>query len=208
VALLGAAYRGDSEDTRNSPTLALARLMLERGASVTLHDPYVRPRDPNLVRHGLADHLVADLDRALAGAHAVVLCAPHRVYLEHRATICGGAGRGVFDGCNLYPDAVARNTGYDGIGRGRTAPPAAFVDFVERSYLAMERGVANELTRVIRFLNERYAADAYNRLDLAAVQRLAGTCVTGCRIADPGPVSPPPAWDGFLPRLVSAGAAG
>ena len=39
VALLGTAYRFNSEDTRNSPTLTLARLLLDRGARVAIHDP-------------------------------------------------------------------------------------------------------------------------------------------------------------------------
>ncbi|HMV32623.1 MAG TPA: nucleotide sugar dehydrogenase, partial [Gemmatimonadales bacterium] len=52
VALLGAAYRFNSEDTRNSPTLVLARLLLDRGARVTIHDPYVYPTDQNLRRTG------------------------------------------------------------------------------------------------------------------------------------------------------------
>ena len=34
VAILGSAYRFDSEDTRNAPTLYLAKLLLERGVSV------------------------------------------------------------------------------------------------------------------------------------------------------------------------------
>ncbi|HEX5632996.1 MAG TPA: nucleotide sugar dehydrogenase, partial [Gemmatimonadales bacterium] len=38
VALLGAAYRGNSEDTRNSPTLAFARVLQAHGATVAIHD--------------------------------------------------------------------------------------------------------------------------------------------------------------------------
>ena len=39
VTLLGTAYRFDSEDTRNSPTLTLARLLIDRGAKVTRPTP-------------------------------------------------------------------------------------------------------------------------------------------------------------------------
>ena len=48
VALLGTAYRFNSEDTRNSPTLTLARQLLDRGCQVVLHDPYVKGDDQNL----------------------------------------------------------------------------------------------------------------------------------------------------------------
>ena len=48
IALMGTAYRFNSEDTRNSPTLPLAQLLLEKGCQVTMHDRYVKPDDQNL----------------------------------------------------------------------------------------------------------------------------------------------------------------
>ena len=43
--------------------------------------------------------------------------------------------------------------------------------------------------------------DDFNRVDFKEVQRIAGTCVTGCDIVDPGPISDPPEYNGFVPRL-------
>ncbi len=53
VALLGAAYRGNSEDTRNSPTLYFAKVLRAHGVQVQIHDPYVYATDANLkhLRH-------------------------------------------------------------------------------------------------------------------------------------------------------------
>ncbi|HTO95540.1 MAG TPA: nucleotide sugar dehydrogenase, partial [Myxococcales bacterium] len=41
VLVLGAAFKRDIDDFRNSPSLALMRILLAHGAEVTYHDPYV-----------------------------------------------------------------------------------------------------------------------------------------------------------------------
>jgi hypothetical protein len=50
--------------------------------------------------------------------------------------------------------------------------------------------------------NENYADDDFNKIDFSEVQRIAGTCVTGCDIVDPGPIADLPEYQGFVPRLV------
>jgi len=67
IAILGAAYKGDIADARNSPGLRLAEaLQTHYGASVRVHDPYVEdaavdsPRLPEVVRG--ADALVVTTD--------------------------------------------------------------------------------------------------------------------------------------------------
>ncbi|HET8649833.1 MAG TPA: UDP binding domain-containing protein, partial [Gemmatimonadales bacterium] len=205
IALLGVAYRFDSEDTRNSPTLALGRLLRERGAKVRLHDPFVQPRDQNLVRSGLADRFTNELGTALADADLVVLCTAHRVYLDNLTDILRAAPRlqALFDGANAWhrDDFSGLNIQYCGIGRGRQAPPPELVAAVLSGFRAVERGVANELAALIEFFNDQYAEDDFNRVEFETVQRLAGTCVTGCRIADPGPVAATLPFSGFEPHL-------
>jgi len=49
VAILGMAYKKDSDDPRESPSFELMKLLLERGAVVTYNDPHV-PALPNM-RH-------------------------------------------------------------------------------------------------------------------------------------------------------------
>jgi UDP-N-acetyl-D-mannosaminuronic acid dehydrogenase len=56
VALMGTAYRFNSEDTRNSPTLPLAKLLLNRGCKVIIHDPYVKPDDQKLAKFNLKEY--------------------------------------------------------------------------------------------------------------------------------------------------------
>ena len=205
VALLGTAYRFNSEDTRNSPTLALARLLLNIGARVTLHDPYVYPNDQNLRRHGLAELFTRDLAAAVAPAEILIFCTGHRAYLEERAALLKAARRavGVVDACNLFhgADFPAGAIGYTGIGRGAIAPDGTLVDDVTAAFRTMEIGLANEVEALLDFLNERYAPDAFNRVRFEEVQRIAGTCVTGCAIVKPGPARPAAGSSGFRSTL-------
>ncbi len=209
VALLGAAYRADSEDTRNSPTFALARLLLERGCRVVIQDPHVRPNDPNLVRTGLDAHFTTQLSEALDGAEYVFFCIGHAVYQQPaRELLASTSVRGLVDACNLCGSAEVRaaKAPYVGIGRGRTAPDAARVKFVVDCFRAVERGVANEVNDLVDYLNERYAETEFSRADFNEVRRLAATCTTGCVIEPAGPVQEVLPHQGFLPRLVQRAA--
>ena len=191
VALMGTAYRFDSEDTRNSTTLTLAQLLLAKGCRVSLHDPYVRHGDQNLERTGLEPHFTQDVSAAVGDADYLFFCTAHRTYLDEWDGIRRQAlsVQGVFDGCNLLSrQSVGADLLYTGIGRGTHAPEPDLVDAVLRGFRIVEQRVANELAELIEFLNAEYTADEFNRADFREVQRLAGTCGTGCAIVDPRPL--------------------
>jgi UDP-N-acetyl-D-mannosaminuronic acid dehydrogenase len=211
VALLGTAYRFDSEDTRNSPTLSLAQLLLAKGCKLTIHDPYVKPDDQNLARFELAPYFTNDLGKAVADAEVLYFCTGHGVYKNGLDDILRQAPQAtaVVDGANLYQgaDFANRKVGYTGIGRGRQAPPAEFIDFVEASFRTMERGTANEVQSLIDFLNERYAQGDFNKVELETVRKLGSTCVTGCEIAATGKVEAAPSYRGFTTHLAACAAA-
>jgi UDP-N-acetyl-D-mannosaminuronic acid dehydrogenase len=212
VAVLGAAYRFDSEDTRNSPSLTLAELLRDQGCAVTIQDPYVKPDDQNLVRRGLDGMFTNDLGTALAGAEYAFLGTAHRVYVDAPGEIVrhGARLKGLFDGANAYraADFAGAPFAYGGMGRGRKAPPTDLLDFVHDSFRAMERGLANEVAALVEFLNGRFAADDFNRVRYAEVRRLAATCGTGCALAEPGPPLPAPEYRGFTTRLARRASAG
>lgn len=207
VALLGTAYRFNSEDTRNSPTLTLARLLLDRGVRVTIHDPYVYPTDQNLRKTGLTPYFTRELAPAVEQAEIIFLCTGHRDYVERRDELLDAASHavGVVDACNLWRagDLVGRPLGYTGIGRGTATPSAELVAAVVEGFRTVEAGVSNEVDAVVCFLNERYAADEFNRVRFSEVQRIAGTCVTGCAIVDPRPLAPGQGSSEFRSRLVA-----
>lgn len=99
VALLGASYREDVGDTRYSGSELVARKLVEMGAEVMVHDPYVQrwwemekqdsyPADGGSRsrffrnQERLKDLRVEkDLAKALSGADALVLAVRHKPYL-------------------------------------------------------------------------------------------------------------------------------
>jgi UDP-N-acetyl-D-mannosaminuronic acid dehydrogenase len=205
VALLGTAYRFNSEDTRNSPTLPLAKLLMKKGCGVMVHDPFVKPDDQKLIKFNLQKYFTRDIKKALNEAEVVIFCTAHRQYNEERNAILKSAPglQGVFDGCNLFKKSdLNSSVGYAGIGRGSEAPDDRFIDFVRDGFRVMERGVANEVAAFVDFANAHFAEDDFNKVDFKEVQRIAGTCVTGCDIIDPGPIDDLPEYKGFTPRLL------
>lgn len=207
IALLGAAYRADSGDAHSSPTLVLARHLIDRGAIVRLHDPHVSAADPHLLRAGLGGNFHRDMADALVSAEVVVVCVAHREYLAGGERWLPHAQRlrTVIDACNAYQASEISSTmvRYGGIGRGIRKPSGAFIDAVVSGLAAIAQGVANETEMLVDLLNELFARDAFNRVDLADVRRLAATCATGCEIVEPGPVPPVKSFDAFRSRLVA-----
>jgi UDP-N-acetyl-D-mannosaminuronic acid dehydrogenase len=212
IALLGAAYRFDSEDTRNSPTIALAQALAGSGCAIRIHDPYVPARDANLAAAGLADRFTNDLDAALDGAEVAFACTGHGVYLQDvpGRIVRSATLRGLVDAANAFraADFAAGRVRYVGVGRGRRAPEPAFLEFVERSFRVVEHGVANEVSALLGFLNTQYAPDAFNRVTLDEVRTLAATCPTGCAIAATRVPLDLPEYHDFASELARCAVAG
>ncbi|MEP6691279.1 MAG: nucleotide sugar dehydrogenase [Gemmatimonadaceae bacterium] len=211
VALLGTAYRVDSNDTRNAPTLSLARALISRGGDVRLHDPFVERTDQNVEKSGCAPRFTRDLPAALRGADAMVLCVGHGEYVGANASwrTLLPATAVVIDACNGCDRGEAARWGgrYAGIGRGVRAPDASLIETAYDGLRAIDRGVSNELETLVHHLNAHYADDEFNRVDAGEIRRLARTCVTGCAIGEPGPVGRVPATGGFTSRLVDRAVA-
>ena len=200
IALLGVAYRFNSEDTRNSPTLALANYLRENNIDYIMHDPYVKSEDQNVLRFKQQKHLTHDLNKALEFADYVFICSAHKEYIDHFDTITSGANiKGIMDASNIYNRQKFINAPerYAGIGKGTRDPEVDFVQFVYESFRAIEKGLGHELLSLINFYNENYAFDEYNKVKFEDVKRLAKTCSTGCEIADADPIDNVPEYNGF-----------
>jgi len=75
ILLIGVAYKRDVDDVRESPALAIIRLLDSRLASVSYHDPHVpRLRSRHLAREMAS---VALTPEAVSGADAVVIVTDH-----------------------------------------------------------------------------------------------------------------------------------
>jgi UDP-N-acetyl-D-glucosamine dehydrogenase len=79
VLVLGVAYKRDIEDLRESPALDIIRLLQQKGARVSYHDPFcpVVADDGHTALQGLPLHSVELTDERLARADAVVLVTDH-----------------------------------------------------------------------------------------------------------------------------------
>jgi UDP-N-acetyl-D-mannosaminuronic acid dehydrogenase len=131
VAVLGVAYLEDSDDTRNTPALPLIAALLEQGAEVIAHDPFVRQHDWKLAWGGRPPvPLTHDLEAALEGADCGVIVTRHQEYREW-----ADAGMGtdrlkevkdrmrtglLVDGRNVLGAEACRRAGiaYRGVGKG------------------------------------------------------------------------------------------
>jgi UDP-N-acetyl-D-glucosamine dehydrogenase len=78
VLVLGAAYKPDIDDVRESPSLDVIGLLMKKGAEVAYHDPYI----PHIHHENDGWHMdsVQDMMEAVREADAVVIVTNHRVY--------------------------------------------------------------------------------------------------------------------------------
>ncbi len=76
VLVLGAAYKPDIDDMRESPALDVIGLLMNKGAQVCYHDPYV----PTIQHDGWAMHSVGELMDAVRAADCVVIVTNHSSY--------------------------------------------------------------------------------------------------------------------------------
>jgi UDPglucose 6-dehydrogenase len=115
VALLGLAFKPNTDDMREAPALVLAGRLLAEGAEVRAWDP-VASADG---LHGVVQ--VETLEEALAGADAAVLVTewPQLADADWAALGRSMARRLLVDGRNMLDPAVLRAAGfaYEGIGR-------------------------------------------------------------------------------------------
>lgn len=83
VAVLGVSYKGNVDDTRESPARVVIRLLEERGYAVAAHDPYVEEFE-----HGLVG-----IEEALRGADCAVVMTDHDCYRHLDPAALGGLMR-------------------------------------------------------------------------------------------------------------------
>ncbi len=95
VLVLGAAYKPDIDDVRESPALDVIALLKRKGAIVEYHDPYI----PHIHHEyeGWKMDSIADVMSAVADADAVIIVTNHKVY-DYPAII--KAAKFVFDSRN------------------------------------------------------------------------------------------------------------
>jgi UDPglucose 6-dehydrogenase len=126
IALLGLAFKPDTDDLRDAPSLQIAERLIQLGARVKAYDPIAMPackaQHPELLIQYCDSVRGAVLD-----ADAVVLVTEwdefRKIDLEQIAHLMHQPI--LVDGRNLYDPETARNAGFDYTGIGRAARPRA-----------------------------------------------------------------------------------
>jgi UDP-N-acetyl-D-mannosaminuronic acid dehydrogenase len=115
VAVLGVAYKGGVDDTRESPAKYIVRELLEKGASVVVYDPYTV--------ESFGAERAGSLEEAIRGADAIVMATDHPEFkdvdLDRASKLV--RHRVVVDGRMVIEPLQAVKYGfrYYGVGYGR-----------------------------------------------------------------------------------------
>jgi UDP-N-acetyl-D-glucosamine dehydrogenase len=76
VLVLGAAYKPDIDDLRESPAIDVIRLLQQKGAVVSYHDPYI----PQIKHDDWTIKSIKNLDGGIKTSDCVVIVTNHKVY--------------------------------------------------------------------------------------------------------------------------------
>jgi UDPglucose 6-dehydrogenase len=118
IAMLGLAFKPNTDDMREASSLVLSARLLSDGADITVYDPVAEGEARKLIHGvGFADSAMG----AIEGADAVVLVTewPEFADLDFDGVRDKMRGRLVVDGRNFLDPAKVRGAGlfYEGIGR-------------------------------------------------------------------------------------------
>ncbi len=119
IALLGASYKANVDDSRESPTEKIDQLLRDHDYTTSIFDP---------VASGFHRPLAASLEEALEGADALALIVDHDVFKSvdpaHAARLM--RGRILIDARNFFDAGAWTRAGFQvyTLGRRTGAPPA------------------------------------------------------------------------------------
>jgi UDPglucose 6-dehydrogenase len=119
IAVLGLAYKPDTDDVRESRSIALIGDLLAAGAIVTAHDPVAAENARRVLPATVT--IVDDPYAACAAADAVVIATDWDAYRALDLARLQGtmAGSVMCDGRNLFDPAVVADAGFAYLGVGR-----------------------------------------------------------------------------------------
>ena len=114
ICILGFAFVGDSDDTRNTPSLLLFNSLNGHCREVVIHDPFVKEFEKIPI--------VQDLAEAIKGKNCVVVVTSHSEYKSIRLDWLkkNMATPIIIDGRNIFDSKECEKAGfsYRGIGVG------------------------------------------------------------------------------------------
>lgn len=107
IAVLGYAFREDTDDDRDSPTTYMVEELERRGAKPAIQDPYVSEHKQSV-------------EAVTQDAHALIIMVAHSVYkqIDLQAVAARMSARILVDGRNVIDRATAENCGFSYVGVG------------------------------------------------------------------------------------------
>ncbi len=123
IAVWGLAFKPDTDDLREAPSLVIIDELLRRGAHVRAFDPVASTKAASQWRDRQGLEFAATPYAAAAGASALLVVTEWREFRSPDFAELRAAMRTpvLFDGRNLYDPALMRSLGFEYIGIGRGA---------------------------------------------------------------------------------------
>ena len=123
-AVWGLAFKPNTDDMREAPSLVIVRELTRRGAAVRAYDPVAMPEAARVLEGTPRLHFAANQSDALAGADALVVVTEWKEFRNPDFDAIKAALKQplIFDGRNIYDPALMRLQGIEYSGIGRSAP--------------------------------------------------------------------------------------
>ncbi len=120
-ALWGLAFKPNTDDMREAPSLVIAEQLLARGATLCAHDPVAMDEARKLL--GTRIDYAESPEAALAGADALLVVTEWKAFRSPDFEAIKSALKQplVFDGRNLYEPALMRQLGIEHVSVGRSS---------------------------------------------------------------------------------------
>ena len=134
ILILGAAFKAQTDDLRNSPAIELANLLAHEGADVVITDPVVAPER---IRAAAQSATVANsIAEGAAGADVIVLATdwPEYVAFDYATVAFAMRGKVVFDGRNALAPEALQKAGFTYLCVGR--PGTEFEESIAETFEA------------------------------------------------------------------------
>jgi UDPglucose 6-dehydrogenase len=123
LAALGLAFKGDTDDIRDSPAIEIIKKLLKAGAKITAYDPAAMERSKEVLPPSDNMKYAADLYEAATDADAVLILTDWKEFAKMDLARLNRAVRFpiVIDGRNLYKPEEVQHHGFTYVSVGRSA---------------------------------------------------------------------------------------
>lgn len=121
LAALGLAFKGETDDIRESPAISMIQMLLQAGAIVTAYDPAAMERAREVLPPARNMHYADDLYSAAKDADAVLILTDWKEFANVDLPRLNRAMRFpiMIDGRNLYKPLEMQNHGFTYVSVGR-----------------------------------------------------------------------------------------